>query len=210
MTVLKETSQLQADSQSSHATSQPYVQEPIAVIGMSCRLPGQSNSPSSLWDFLERGGIANNATPSTRFNLDKHHVGSPKPNTMRSPGGMYLETIDPQEFDAPFFNISREDAIAMDPQQRQLLEVVYEGLENAGITLESLDGASVACFVASFTCGKKNREVPRGIALTQRRSDYGDMLARDPEDRPPGTLVGLGRAILSNRISHFLNIKGPR
>ncbi|KUJ19568.1 uncharacterized protein LY89DRAFT_696039 [Mollisia scopiformis] len=158
---------------------------------MSCRLPGQSNSPSALWDFLERGGIASNDTPVTRFNLSTHHVGSPKPNTMRSPGGMYLETIDPQEFDAPFFNISREDAIAMDPQQRQLLEVVYEGLENAGITLESLDGAAVACFVASFTC------------------DYGDMLGRNPEDRPPGTLVGLGRAILSNRISHFLNIKGP-
>lgn len=46
--------------------------------------------------------------------------------------------------------------------------------------------------------------------LTSDLLDYGDMLGRDPEDRPPGTLVGLGRAILSNRISHFLNIKGPR
>jgi len=139
------------DSQGFPAASQTQV--PLAVIGMSCRLPGQSNSPSSLWEFIERGGIASNAVPSTRFDLNTHYVGSPKPNTMRSPGGMYLESIDPRDFDAPFFNISREDAIAMDPQQRQLLEVVYEGLENAGITLESLDGAPVACFVASFTCG---------------------------------------------------------
>lgn len=140
-------------SQCFSPADQTYTQEPLAVIGMSCRLPGKSNSPSSLWEFLERGGVASNAVPSTRFNLDTHHVGSPKPNTMRSPGGMYLESIDPQDFDAPFFNISREDAIAMDPQQRQLLEVVYECLENAGITLESLDGTPVACFVASFTCG---------------------------------------------------------
>lgn len=154
MAVLKDN--LPPGSQGFHASSQTYVQEPVAVIGMSCRLPGKSNSPSGLWEFLERGGIASNAVPSTRFNLDAHHVGSPKPNTMRSPGGMYLESIDPQEFDAPFFNISREDAIAMDPQQRQLLEVVYECLENAGVTLESLDGAHVACFVASFTCGMLN------------------------------------------------------
>lgn len=140
-------------SNGTSVADQTYTQVPLAVIGMSCRLPGQSNSPSSLWDFLERGGIANNDTPSTRFNLDAHHVGSPKPNTMRSPGGMYLENIDPQDFDAPFFSVSKEDAIAMDPQQRQLLEVIYECLENAGITLESLDGAAVACFVASFTCG---------------------------------------------------------
>lgn len=146
-------------SECSPAASKTYTQDPIAVIGMSCRLPGNSNSPSSLWEFLVRGGVALNDTPKTRFNLGTHHVGSPKPNTMRSPGGMYLETIDPQDFDAPFFNISREDAIAMDPQQRQLLEVVYEGLENAGVTLESLDGAAVACFVASFTCGTSDRVI---------------------------------------------------
>lgn len=66
---------------------------------------------------------------------------------MRSPGGMFLEHINPQDFDAQFFGISWTDAIAMDPQQRQLLEVTYEGLENAGISLESLDGASYGCFV---------------------------------------------------------------
>ncbi|KAI1361343.1 putative polyketide synthase [Xylaria arbuscula] len=144
-----------------------YIQEPIAVIGMACRLPGESNTPHALWEFLEKGGIANNLPPETRFRFDTHHDASKKPRTMRSPGGMFLESIDPKKFDAAFFGIATTDAIAMDPQQRQLLEVVYECLENAGIPLEKL---------------------------------YGEA---------PSVTIGVGRAILSNRISHFLNIHGP-
>ncbi|KUJ12798.1 putative polyketide synthase [Mollisia scopiformis] len=169
----------------------PYLQEAIAVIGMACRLPGDCNSPNELWDFLDQGRIAKNEAPETRFNLNNHHDGSKKPKTMRSPGGMFLENVDPQDFDAQFFGIRRDDAIAMDPNQRQLLEVVYECLENAGISLKSLDGKAVGCFVASYAV------------------DYSDIHARDPEDRVPSVIVGTGRAILSNRISHFLNIRGP-
>jgi acyl transferase domain-containing protein len=176
-----------------HDLQQPrkYVQEPIAVVGIGCRLPGNSNSPKALWEFLERGGIAENRPPETRFNIDTHHDGSKKPNTMRSPGGMFLESIDPKKFDAAFFGISKGDAIAMDPQQRQLLEVVYECLENAGIPLEKVDGEAIGCFVGSYAV------------------DYADMQARDPDDRVPSVTIGVGRAILSNRISHFLNIHGP-
>lgn len=133
---------------------QQYVQEPVAVVGMACRLPGDSNSPSALWNFLERGGSADNEAPPTRFNLKTHHDGSKKPKTMRSPGGMFLEKINPRVFDAQFFGISRTDAIAMDPQQRQLLEVVYECLENAGLRMEELDGARFGCFVGSYAVGR--------------------------------------------------------
>lgn len=73
---------------------------------------------------------------------------------MRPCGGMFLEDIDPADFDASFFEISRSEAISMDPNQRQMLEVVFEGLENAGIPLESLDGAPVGCFVGSYASGK--------------------------------------------------------
>jgi acyl transferase domain-containing protein len=130
-----------------------YLQDPIAVIGLACRLPGNCNSPTALWDFLERGGVAHNEAPKSRFNLESHHDGSKKPKTMRSPGGMFLENIDPQDFDAQFFGISYADAVAMDPQQRQLLEVVYECLENAGITLEAVDGEPIGCFVGSYAVG---------------------------------------------------------
>ncbi|KAI9651886.1 MAG: Type I Iterative PKS [Alyxoria varia] len=174
-----------------NSASKKYVQEPVAVVGMACRLPGQSNSPQQLWEFLERGGVAKNGAPESRFKLKGHHDGSVKPKTMRSPGGMFLEDVDVRKFDAAFFGIPKTDAIAMDPQQRQLLEVVYECLENSGITLDSLDGARIGCFVGSYAV------------------DYADMQARDPDDRAPSVTIGVGRAILSNRISHFLNIQGP-
>ncbi|KAJ5773670.1 hypothetical protein N7457_008566 [Penicillium paradoxum] len=172
-------------------TPKAFLQEPLAVVGMACRLPGHSTTPKKLWKFLERGGIAVNDTPSTRFNLSAHHDGSKKPKTMRTPGGMFIEDADPRDFDAGFFGISGADAAAMDPQQRQLMEVVYECLENSGTTLEKLDGARVACHVGSYAV------------------DYDAIQARDPEDRAPGAVVGIGRAMLSNRISHFFNFKGP-
>lgn len=144
---------IETSNQVTVSTKQQYVQEPVAVVGMACRLPGNSNSPAALWDFLERGGSADNEAPESRFNLQKHHDGSKKPKTMRSPGGMFLEKINPRVFDAQFFGISRTDAIAMDPQQRQLLEVVYECLENAGIRMEEVDGARYGCFVGSYAVG---------------------------------------------------------
>ena len=128
--------------------------DPIAIIGMACRLPGNSNSPQSLWNLLERGGSAIGGVPKSRFNLKGHFDGSRKTNTLRSNGAMFLEDIDLSKFDAPFFSIARQEAIAMDPQQRQLLEVVYECLENAGVTLQALNGAPVGCFVASSTSGR--------------------------------------------------------
>ena len=67
---------------------------------------------------------------------------------------MFLGDVDLADFDAAFFEISGTEAVAMDPNQRQMLEVVYEGLENAGITLEKLDGAPVACFVGSYSSGE--------------------------------------------------------
>lgn len=145
---------------STHVVKRQYVQEPVAVLGMACRLPGDSNSPAALWSFLERGGSADNEAPESRFNLKTHHDGSKKPKTMRSPGGMFLENINPRVFDAQFFGISRTDAIAMDPQQRQLLEVVYECIENAGLRMEDLDGASFGCFVGSYAVGLLAKETP--------------------------------------------------
>lgn len=147
------TPRTEAHSISEIASKPRPSQDAIAVVGIACRLPGNSTTPEALWNFIERGSIAHNEPPETRFNLRAHFDKSRKPHTMRSPGGMFLENIDPKDFDAGFFNTSRVDAIAMDPQQRQLLEVVYECLENAGIPLEQLDGAAVGCFVGSYSVG---------------------------------------------------------
>lgn len=163
----------------------------MAVIGFACRLPGGNSSPPKLWEFLERGGIASSSVPSTRFNFKGHYDGSHKPKTMRQAGGMFLGDIDPADFDAGFFEVGGAEAVSMDPNQKQMLEVVYEGLENAGLTLEKLDNQPVGCFVGSYA------------------ADYADMQNRDPEDRPANNALGVGRALLANRLSHFLNIKGP-
>ncbi|RFU25348.1 hypothetical protein B7463_g10989, partial [Scytalidium lignicola] len=167
------------------------IQVPIAVIGMACRLPGHSNSLRNLWEFLERGGVAENQPPASRFSLSGHHDKDRRPRTMKSPGGMFMEDVDPELFDAQFFNISRVDSIAMDPQQRQLLEVTYECLENAGIPMEKISGKKIGCLVGANAV------------------DYEAIQARDPEDRPDSATIGVARSILSNRISHFLNIRGP-
>ncbi|CAI7593555.1 unnamed protein product [Penicillium palitans] len=166
-------------------------QVPIAVVGMACRLPGHSNSPKALWDFIARGGIAENRPPASRFNLDGHFDKHRRPRTMKSPGGMFMEDVDPEVFDGGFFNMSPVDCTAMDPQQRQLLEVTYECLENAGLPLETISGQAIGCLVGANAV------------------DYEAIQARDPEDRPDSATIGVARAILSNRISHFLNIRGP-
>jgi acyl transferase domain-containing protein len=129
------------------------IQEPIAIVGLACRLPGNCNTPTALWDFLVRGGCADITPPASRFCFKGHHDGSRKPKTMAAPGGMFLENVDLQDFDTQFFKISSMEAISMDPQQRQLLEVIYEGLENAGISLEVLNGQPFGCFVGSYASG---------------------------------------------------------
>ncbi|KAJ5101357.1 hypothetical protein NUU61_003579 [Penicillium alfredii] len=177
--------------------STQFQQEPMAVVGLACRLPGGNHSPTELWDFLERGGVASNQVPKTRFNIKGHYDGSHKPGTMRPKGGMFVDDVDLADFDASFFEIGGVEAIAMDPNQRQMLEVVFEGLENAGIPLEKVDGTPAACFVGSYASGKSNDQY------------YGDMQNRDAEDRPASCAVGVGRSIMANRLSYFLNAKGP-
>ena len=128
--------------------------EPIAIVSAACRLPGHANSPHRLWELLQAGGIAlSDAVPESRFDSAGHFDGSGKPGTLKALSGMFIEDIDPATFDAPFFNLTRADAIAMDPQQRQLLEVVYECFENGGIKLEKVSGQEIGCFVGSYTVG---------------------------------------------------------
>ncbi|KFY12772.1 hypothetical protein V492_03668 [Pseudogymnoascus sp. VKM F-4246] len=168
-------------------------QVPIAIVGMGCRLPGHSNSPTALWDLLERGGVAKTEPPPSRFSLAGHYDkdNPQRPRTMKSPGGMFMEDVDPALFDGQFFNISRTECIAMDPQQRQMLEVAYECLENSGTPMESLSGTNT------------------GVIVGTNFIDYGAIQHRDPENRAESVMIGLAPALLSNRISHFLNIHGP-
>jgi fumagillin biosynthesis polyketide synthase len=134
-----------------------HAAEPIAIVSAACRLPGHISSPHKLWELLQSGGIAvSNNVPNSRFHGDGHFDGSGRPGTLKALSGMFIEDIDPARFDAPFFNLTKADATAMDPQQRQLLEVVYECFENGGVTIERVNGKQIGCFVGSYTVGKRS------------------------------------------------------
>lgn len=132
----------------------PNIPEPIAIVSVACRLPGHASNPQKLWELLLLGKVASSQeVPLSRFDSAGHFDMSGKPGTLKALSGMFIEDIDPAVFDASFFNLTRADAIAMDPQQRQLLEVVYECFENGGISLERVSGTQTGCFVGSYTVG---------------------------------------------------------
>lgn len=129
--------------------------------------------------------------PQDRFNLDGHF--SPQKNRtgmLSTRGGHFLKN-DIATFDAPFFSITPSEAACMDPQQRLLLESTYKALENAGITLDQIQGTATSVHVGSFM------------------HDYEIMLARDPEFPGKYKATGTGDSILANRISWFFNLTGP-
>jgi acyl transferase domain-containing protein len=134
---------------------------------MGCRLLGYNISPTAHWDILERRVVARNEPPPSSFSLAGHYdkANPGRPRTMRSPGGMFFGDTDPALFDGHFFDISRVECIAMDPQQRQILEVAYEWLENAGTPIEVLNGTNTGIVATSFiVIGRPRRN--RGFCCT--------------------------------------------
>lgn len=129
-------------------------------------------------------------SPSDRLHLKSYQHPSRKLGTTISAGGHFLD-CDITAFDAPFFGISPSDAKGMDPQQRLMLEVVYEALENAGLPMDSMTDSDTSCFVGCFT------------------HDWNEHLARDPEAAPKYAATGIGSGMIANRVSWFFNWHGP-
>ncbi|KAI0542516.1 beta-ketoacyl synthase [Xylaria digitata] len=126
--------------------------EPVAICGMACRLPGGVDSDSSFWQMLiEKRSGQTPRVPESRFNIDAHyHENLARPGSFNVAGGYFLDS-SPENFDPTFFNMTPIEAQWLDPQQRKMLEVSYECLVSAGITLESIAGSNTAVFVGSFT-----------------------------------------------------------
>ncbi|KAL4796963.1 phenolpthiocerol synthesis polyketide synthase ppsB [Aspergillus venezuelensis] len=156
---------------------------PIAVVGLSCRFPGDASSPSKFWDMLKNGKGEWNSD-------DFYHADSARINTLPTRGGHFLKE-DPYVFDAAFFNITAAEAIALDPKQRIAMEVTYEAFENAGMSLQRVSDTQTACYIGSGA------------------SDYRGAVERDFLHNPKYHLLGTGDEMISNRISHFFNIHGP-
>src|SRR5262249_11477033 len=115
---------------------------PLAIVGIGCRLPGGANDARTLWDMLIAGRSGIREVPTDRWNLDRYFNSDPSvPGTMISKWGGFLEHVD--QFDAKFWGISPREAIRMDPQQRWLLEVAWEAIEDAGTPAERLRGSNI-------------------------------------------------------------------
>ena len=162
--------------------------EPIAIIGIGCRFPS-AKGPEAFWHLLREGVDAITEIPSERF--DVGDVYDPKPGIpgkLNTKWGGFLEGVD--EFDPYFFGISSREAAAMDPQQRVLLEVAWEAIEDAGLVPEKLDVGRIGVFAG--TCN----------------SDYGNLL-EDSADIDIYFAGGNALSVLSGRLSYALGLQGP-
>ncbi|KAI0530048.1 hypothetical protein GGR58DRAFT_494846 [Xylaria digitata] len=154
----------------------------IAVIGMACKFPG-ANSTEEYWQLLNRGLSMVTGPPPGRFPAHDH-----RRSTERSIFfGNFLANVD--HFDHRFFKKSTREAASMDPSQRLLLEVAYQALESSGYFGQQIPALDVGCFV--------------GVCV----SDYGDNIASHPANA--FSALGMLRAFLAGRISHFFGFTGP-
>jgi len=165
--------------------------EPIAVVGSGCRFPGGVSSPSGLWSLLKEPRNVASRIPSDRFNIDAFYHPDSKHHGTTNVQESYFLSQDIRRFDAPFFNISAREAESIDPQQRVLLESVYEAVERAGLRPAALQGSQTGVF-----CGVMC-------------DDFSQILARDTDQLPQYTSTGIARNNISNRVSYFFNWHGP-
>ncbi len=164
--------------------------EPIAIIGMGCRFPGGANNPQQFWELLVNGVDAISEVPADRWDADALYDPDPAtPGKMSTRWGGFLDGVD--QFDPGFFGISPREAVWIDPQQRLMLEVSYEALEDAGLTRESLTSS------------------PTGVFASICHDDYAYLQLADRGSINAYTSSGTAYSIVANRLSFSLNLQGP-
>lgn len=160
----------------------------VVIVGSAVRVPG-AGSPSEMWDLLANGHDVSSETPLSRYDAKSIHSARVRPGHVVSERGYYLDDV--AGFDSEFFGIESGAADLMDPQQRIMLELVWEALEDAGIRPETLRGSRTGVFVGSA------------------HTDYWDLIVRDGLDSVPGGAVANVRSLLSGLISYHFDFRGP-
>ncbi|WP_340539823.1 type I polyketide synthase [Nocardioides sp. GXZ039] len=168
------------------------LQDPVAVVGIACRLPG-ADGPDELWRLLDAGTAAITDAPTDRWPT------SAGATTPRWRGG-FIDS--PAGFDAELFGIEADEAAAMDPQHRLAMELAWHALEDARTTTERLRGRPVGVFTAGI-----GQEYP---TLVDRL--LAAVPGQSPYSQPPysqHTYTGLQRSMMANRLSYVLGLRGP-
>jgi acyl transferase domain-containing protein len=168
--------------------------EPIAVVGIGCRLPGGVGSADDFWTLLSDGASGVVEVPADRWDADAYYSADHTvPGTICNRVGGFLTSWKPDEFDAEFFNISPREAAGIDPQQRLLLEVAWEALENAGINPHSIRGTQTGVFIGLTT------------------NDYYHSVAGKLRREQIDAYIPFGNAsnFAAGRLSYFLGARGP-
>lgn len=164
--------------------------QPIAIVGMACRFPGDANDPRSYWELLRNGIDAISETPLDRWDVDAFYdPDANAPGKMNTRWGGFLRNID--EFDNHFFSISDREAMRIDPQHRMLLELTWEAIEDSGLRPSSLRGARAGVFI--------------GIS----HSEYGMMLSTDLAQTDAYVSTGTADCMAAGRIAYAFDFRGP-
>ncbi|HEX9062238.1 MAG TPA: type I polyketide synthase, partial [Clostridia bacterium] len=164
----------------------------IAVIGIGCRLPGGINNPGEFWRALSEGKDLTSDLPEDRWSLEKFYdKDKTKPGKLGTYHGGFIENID--KYDPQFFGISQREAPFIDPQQRLMLEISWEAMEDGGLDPHKLSGSDVGVFVSGFTLDYKV------LQFKNEAVEHIDTY----------TATGSMMTMLSNRVSYTYNFKGP-
>ncbi|PYH88109.1 hypothetical protein BO71DRAFT_489013 [Aspergillus ellipticus CBS 707.79] len=161
--------------------------EPIAVVGMSIKLPEDGDTPEGFWRMMEEKRCAMKEWPADKMNLEAFNYRDSK-NFIP---GAHLMKEDCALFDTAFFGISGTEAQAMDPQNRLLLEAAYRALENAGIPMEQANGTKTGVYTGCMA------------------HDYKHMISHDADHVPKYAAIGSNLSMLANRLSWYFNFHGP-